>query len=249
MKKAFALIYALLLTTILLFVVGGVAIALVSGIKLTRQSRVGVQAYSLARSGMSDAWTKYQASAKQLPEFPIPSPNPTSPNGGCDGYYRVYYLDGGVYKEDPIATNDLNTWMNGHPSASKDGFYAYRICGEASKVAFSIGFFNGQKVSLKAIITPFNTNPSLMPQLIKFTYDYTDPSCVPASCPPTNPNCCITSGLTSMCKNNGYPIPPAPTGTENCSDSDEYNNGDNVTITETRYSHMFDRIKIFQTNL
>jgi len=242
MKKAFALIYALLLTTILLFVVGGVAIALVSGIKLTRQSRVGVQAYSLARSGMSDAWTKYQASAKQLPEFPIPSPNPTSTNGGCDGYYRVYYLSGGAYQEDPVVTNNLNTWMTSHPTASKDGFYAYRICGEASKVAFSIGFFNGQKVSLKSIITP----QSPLPEFHNFTYNVTDNGCVTACL--GDPACIAgcTVSVNAVCQKDGYPV---LNPTEDCEDPTGKYLTETITGDIVKYGHMFDRIKIFQTNL
>lgn len=153
MKKGFALIYAMILSAILLFVVSGIAIALSNSMKLNRSSRNSIQAYSLARSALDDVWTQYKESPDEFPKFP---------NGACLSDGEKNFSTGNL----EIVKSDLINWLSElTPTEKVDGVSVYSACG-TSKEIYTIGYFGGQKHALKAIITPKEP----LPELHQFTY-------------------------------------------------------------------------------
>lgn len=233
MKKGFALIYALLLTTILLTVLSGVAIALVSGIKLNRASKNAVQVYSLARSGIGAVWAEYQSSSVKEPEIPA---------SACDSdpmFTAYYYKDTTLkYESEPVRQSLLSTWIGSRNAIAKSmGIYAYSACGKAAKNIFAIGYFGGQKISLKAKITEENPIPTKVTYTVSVCQDPAiDPTCALPKVP-SEPRYCVT-----------HDYQPNMSGLLDCS-TFSGEPGYLEDSTKTKYDHQKDTIKIFQTNL
>ena len=232
MKKGFALILVLLFTAISLMVVSTVALALVSGAKLNRQSKIISKAYILAKGGIDAGYIELVKSDKESPSWPDISACTTNKK------YNIYYFDGGeyvYYPSDELGINlaAISLWIT--PDRRNDGFFAARLCFD-DDIIKAIGYIDGQKLTLQAYIEPKS------PQPVLYHYSIPQPDICPV--PPAVGPCVPQPPIDGMCIKNGYSLAP---GTPDCDTVAGFNMS-YVDPDQTKYDHTQDKIKIFQSN-
>ena len=187
-RKGFALILVLLFTTIVLMAGSSMALALSSGVKLNRQSKNASEAYSMARSAISDGINElrsYQTDDTLVKPDPATSCTPT-------GKYN--FSDDGSTHQPKI--------LSSPPYSSGSAFYAYQLCANGiNNYIMGVGFSGGQKITLKAKITHDDTYTR--------TYEYSeiDNSTFPPGTTIKTGTCGTDTGL-SACDNtqSGYTV-------------------------------------------
>lgn len=141
--KGFGLILVLIFTAVALAVVSSISLAMVSDIRLNRQSRNSATAYSMARSAIGDAIFALKLSDKEKPI----EPTETGLKNSCDikdGDYN-YSSDGVSYSKKKLS--ELSGMSVGN-------YYAYQLCVDGTNdYILGIGYAGGQKITLKAQIT------------------------------------------------------------------------------------------------
>lgn len=233
-RSAFALVFVLLFATIALMVGTSIVVALISGMKLNRQSQQGTEAYYLARGGVDAAVNALRSSVDK---------NPVWPSSGCSSKFTIYYNNGSGYDYleasgtvTEKALDGVVAWSNdsANAAAKKNGFFAARMC-ETGEEIESIGFFQGRKITLKAILKLKNIDSRNDGIYIcdKISHDPTGTDPITGDTTYTDtPKRCGTAENLHLCSDD--------TNLPNLTDR-------NVTNTDCDWDHTGDLIKIYQT--
>ncbi len=218
-RGGFALIFVLLFATIALMVGTSIVVALISGMKLNRQTQQGAEAYLMARGGIDAAANELRSNSKDSkPVWPTDCSK-------FNIYYRKDNTDYTLSSTKLTLSQITDGTFTDSAVARKYGFYAARMCFD-TKVIESIGFFQGRKITLKAVI---KKNPAETP--ILYHYKYPVPG-DPLADPPV-----ADSEKEGYCTPNTYAGAPVCTADQTAVQIDA----------DTKYDHTKELIKIYQT--
>ena len=151
-KKAYALIYVLLFIVLLLTTVVTTWVTGMFDISLQRRTEAATQGYLLAKMGIDDGWIRYKndiGTSDIIPTIRYPSVNACLATNPV--VHRITFNSSGSTTPSDV---NLQTSVNLAPY----GVYDYRVCSNGSPNQFeAIGYFKGNKITLKAIVTHVDT--------------------------------------------------------------------------------------------
>lgn len=149
---AVALIYTILFIVLLMIAVSVSWFTAMSDIRLSQKNQYSVQAYDLARAAIDDGWVRYKAEVGSTNVV-----SKTFPSDACGATSMVQRFNPNKpVTDDNPETVELQTMLD--LSQSLVEIYDLRYCWIAEQeVIEGIGYYQGNKITLKAAVTHNDT--------------------------------------------------------------------------------------------